>query len=536
MKRGRLTGQISLNPRAIFEPFSSHFHPRARGRAPRARMHGPRCACQLLPALPADLGQPAASAGAQLLLPELSSLATVRYCMSVVLQEAVREALKGLGGSAHRNAVTAALDAGASLDVAKESEGKQLKDIYKSIPGVSVHKKSWVLTLDGHSRISGEAAKQAVAAQAAATNPPETASSADPRTELRGNHLLEAFRTSLPYRTGTAIAGIGGVLKACAEHFVVKEVLDCEFAGQGEHVYIELLRQNSNTRDVMEALAAAFGVDCQAIGVAGLKDKHAVTQQHFSLPLPPSLSAAEIVSMASSCCACTVLGEPRRHTHKLRRGTNVGNHFTIVVSRVDELTAEELTQRVEAVATHLRSAGWANFYGRQRFGTNGESLRKGWRTLLGMKAAAGKSKKKRKRGGGTGHGFIATLSINALQSLVFNEVLAERMRSGDVLAPQQPAAGVVAPPDSTGPWVGAQMPEPASEAIAAIEQGVLQRLKLKISDFEEAGFDGGRRPLVLPLPQDFQAAPCEDGMRFEFTLPSGAYATSLLREFMKVDD
>ena len=35
--------------------------------------------------------------------------------MSVVLQEAVREALKGLGGSAHRNAVTAALDAAASL-------------------------------------------------------------------------------------------------------------------------------------------------------------------------------------------------------------------------------------------------------------------------------------------------------------------------------------------------------------------------------------------------------------------------------------
>jgi hypothetical protein len=287
--------------------------------------------------------------------------------MSSTLEEAVRGALRSLGGSAHRNAVTAALEE-AALDVAKESEGKQLKDVYKSITGVSVHKKSWVLTLDGYERISGEAAKQAAAAQAAAAQssqppPPPPSGPADPRLQLRGDHLLEAFRAPLPHRTRACVAGIGGVLKARAEHFVVKEILaSCKHAaaaaaaaGHGEHVYIELRRRGSSTREVMEGLAAAFGLECREIGVAGLKDKHAVTQQTFSLPLPPSLSIAEVVRRASSCwsvsemsaikapcshfssvwrhhfrpsaraihihtrvwCSgCSVVGEPRRHTHK----------------------------------------------------------------------------------------------------------------------------------------------------------------------------------------------------------------------------
>jgi tRNA(Glu) U13 pseudouridine synthase TruD len=62
-----------------------------------------------------------------------------------------------------------------------------------------------------------------------------------------------------------------------------------------------------------------------------------------------------------------------------------------------------------------------------------------------------------------------------------------------------------------------------------------QRLQLRLSDFAAAGFNGGRRPLMLPLPDDFSAVPCEEGMRFTFTLPAGAYATSLLREFMKIE-
>jgi hypothetical protein len=140
---------------------------------------------------------------------------------------------------------------------------------------------------------------------------------------------------------------------------------------------------------------------------------------------------------------------------RLRRGTHAGNHFTIVVSRLDGLPTPELRQRVAAIETALRECGWPNFYGQQRFGSRGNCLRQGWRTLLGTAAAADtqeggsgrerKRKRKRERGqqrGSSGHGFVATLHINGLQSLIFNLVLAERMRSsGGVPAPCARTAG-----------------------------------------------------------------------------------------------
>ena len=50
-----------------------------------------------------------------------------------------------------------------------------------------------------------------------------------------------------------------------------------------------------------------------------------------------------------------------------------------------------------------------------------------------------------------------------------------------------------------------------------------------------AGLSGHRRVGVLPVPLDLRVGAAEEGVRFGFTLPRGAYATSLLREFMGGD-
>ena len=44
------------------------------------------------------------------------------------------------------------------------------------------------------------------------------------------------------------------VLKALPEHFRVTEVLDIELGGEGEHLWLHLLKRNLNTEDVARRL------------------------------------------------------------------------------------------------------------------------------------------------------------------------------------------------------------------------------------------------------------------------------------------
>ena len=74
------------------------------------------------------------------------------------------------------------------------------------------------------------------------------------------------------------------VIKARPEHFRVTEDLGLALDGQGEHAYFFVRKRGLNTLDVARALAEACGVRVSDVGFAGRKDKHAVTEQWFSVP------------------------------------------------------------------------------------------------------------------------------------------------------------------------------------------------------------------------------------------------------------
>ncbi len=68
----------------------------------------------------------------------------------------------------------------------------------------------------------------------------------------------------------------------------------------------------------------------------------------------------------------------------------------------------------------------------------------------------------------------------------------------------------------------------------AREARVLTHWGLSFDDFSRYPklTSGTRRPLVV-WPDDLRVGPEADGVKFEFQLPSGVYATTLLREFLK---
>src|SRR5262245_13864190 len=82
------------------------------------------------------------------------------------------------------------------------------------------------------------------------------------------------------------VPGTGGRIKQRPEDFYVEEQPLYEPSGKGEHLYLCIEKCGQTTHDVVRRLSKLFNVRRSEIGYAGLKDKRAVTRQHFSVRLP----------------------------------------------------------------------------------------------------------------------------------------------------------------------------------------------------------------------------------------------------------
>ena len=127
----------------------------------------------------------------------------------------------------------------------------------------------------------------------------------------------------LPYLTED-LPGTGGTLRARDEDFVVDEEPAYLPSGTGDHVFVRIEKRGLATPVAVTQLARALGVKDRDIGVAGMKDRHAVTTQWLSLP-PPVTPEAALAVIAEGL---RVL-EARRHGHKLRTGHVRGNRFRL---------------------------------------------------------------------------------------------------------------------------------------------------------------------------------------------------------------
>ncbi|MEW6266283.1 MAG: tRNA pseudouridine(13) synthase TruD [Thermodesulfobacteriota bacterium] len=329
------------------------------------------------------------------------------------------------------------------------------------------------------------------------------------------------------------IPGLGGAIKSGPGHFVVEELPLYEPSGQGAHVYVRLSRAGWNTRDLVKRLASIFGLKDVDVGCAGLKDKDAVAIQTFSLSLPAADEDA-VARRIETELPVRVLWA-RRHGNKLKTGHLLGNRFSVVLAGVEP----GALVRAEEIASILRSRGLANYYGPQRFGLEGDNARRGREVLQGR---------------GPRQSWLRRFLLSAFQASMFNAYLAERLErgwferllTGDV-AKKTDTGGLFDVADAeverprfesgaityTGPIYGAKMRR-ASGAPGELEQQVLSRFEVTVEALKRAGLDGSRRPARIIL-QCLTIKPHDQGLIFEFSLPKGAYATTLLREFMKND-
>ena len=320
------------------------------------------------------------------------------------------------------------------------------------------------------------------------------------------------------------------LLKAECADFVVKEQLGYDMSGDGEFVAVKVRKTDCNTLFVGEQLAKFAGISVRNMSYAGLKDRKAVTEQWFSLQMPGqptpdfsqfSLEGVEILDVT-------------RHQRKIRIGSLQGNHFEILLRNAEE--TDELKERLDFLAKN----GFPNYFTEQRFGRDGNNLTQALRWANGEIKVKDRNKR--------------SFYLSAARSEIFNLIVAKRIELG--LA-QQVLNGDILQLNGSHSWFMVD----ESEDLAQLQQRLAQQDVLLTApligeeekstvDFEHEIFTQHQalfslmrqermkaaRRAILMQPQHFQWQFEPNGLRLQFGLPAGSYATALIRELVNVEN
>ena len=372
----------------------------------------------------------------------------------------------------------------------------------------------------------------------AANQPPEASGAIDPSPHVEPERYLTAD-----------VPGIGGRLKQRPEDFLVEEMPAYEPCGEGEHIFMMIEKRELGTMELVRILAQHFGVATGAIGVAGLKDKFALTRQVVSVHAPgkkiedfPMIRDERIGVLWTDY-----------HRNKLRRGQLAGNRFSV---RIRDVRPTDVRHAL-ACFRILETSGVPNRLGEQRFGARANNHLIGRALVLGdargaidclLGPEAGEAEPPRFRSAYASGDFATALQytprrltaesaalrvlarggdharalkaidrrvieffLSAMQSAVFNAVLDARMASGTLgelgvgdiafkhdngacfaVGEADLADGALRPRldrleiSPTGPmWGGAMMR--ASGEVGVREVAALERFGLRTSDIEAFG-------------------------------------------------
>jgi tRNA pseudouridine13 synthase len=348
-----------------------------------------------------------------------------------------------------------------------------------------------------------------------------------------------------PLLTGD-LPGIGGRIKQFPEDFEVEEIPAYEPCGTGEYLYLWVEKRGMGAEFFIRQVARRLGISPGEVGTAGMKDRQAVTRQLVSVPDVGNERLAQLEGEGIRLLRVS------RHGNKLKPGHLHGNRFRILVRDV----AADANDRLPPLLARLQAGGFANYYGPQRFGREGETVQLGLSLLRRARSAEpgapgvpGAPALRAPRSP-----FLRRLALSAAQAALFNHYLGWRLMdgllqtvlAGDVMA-KRPFGGLFVAADvareqarfearetvHTGPIFGRKMFAAASSA-AAREAASLAEAGLTTEAFFGFGklLQGTRRHSVVYL-DDLAVEPGSEGVRLTFSLPAGSYATVLLREIMK---
>ena len=323
-----------------------------------------------------------------------------------------------------------------------------------------------------------------------------------------------------------------GAIKANPEDFVVVEDLGYPYDGEGEQLLVRIRKIGCNTRFVAEAIAKFLGVHQRDLSYAGMKDRHAVTEQTLCFRVPgnamPNLAGFQLEGVE--------ILQVIRHKRKLRVGALAGNAFRLVVRQISDRAAVET--RLQQIQQH----GVPNYFGEQRFGRGGNNLTqaKQWaqnqfrprdRNMKGLLLSATRS-----------HLFNQVTSARLLRDGALN-----RVQAGDALqlagrgswfvAQQEELSELQQRVDNHELRITAPLPgrgDLGSQAeVLHFEQQNLAQAEELITLLDRERVDAARRAMLV-VPKELRWNWWDDvTLEMQFWLPAGSFATSVVRELLQ---
>ena len=311
--------------------------------------------------------------------------------------------------------------------------------------------------------------------------------------------------------------------------FQVTEELGFEPSGDGEHDFLWVEKSGANTAWVGRQLARHAGVGSRDVGYAGLKDRHAVTKQWFSVRRPDRTGTDWGAFRADG----VRILQTSRNRRKLRRGAHRANRFRIALRAPG---IGDCASAVHERIARIRAHGVPNYFGPQRFGRDGGNID------LARQLHAGKALQREARG----------YALSAARSYLFNAILERRVRTG---AWDRLLSGDIANLDASGSVFAVERLAPdldercrtmdihptatlwgrgaplSTAEVARLENAVASAYPELASAVIDAGVDAASRSLRVRV-ENLECDVQTDVVWIEFRLTRGAFATAVIRELV----
>ena len=321
-------------------------------------------------------------------------------------------------------------------------------------------------------------------------------------------------------------------LRSSVDDFQVRENLSFQPSGNGNHVYLYIQKRLLNTEDLCKKIAKLANVAPRDIGYAGLKDRNAVTCQWFSVDMSGKAQPDWEKLESDRIKVLTIT----RHERKLKHGSVSSNAFQLILRDVQGDT-DQLSERLSLV----KSRGVPNYFAEQRFGIDENNLTAAQQMFTGQR----KVKNRHLRG----------LYFSVARSYLYNLILSHRVTlnawdqvmAGDAMILEGSRSFfVVEQVDEeivrrlqqgdihpSGPLWGKGELATQGEA-RDVELEALQDCFAWQQALQDHGLEQQRRALRLLIGDLYWEFNDPGVLQLTFTLPSGAYATSVVRELVNV--
>ncbi len=228
--------------------------------------------------------------------------------------------------------------------------------------------------------------------------------------------------------------------KSSNEDFIVNEIMALDFTDEGEHLWLHMQKSGMNTAYLAKLLSEWADIPLRDVGYSGLKDRHALTTQWFSLRIPKKqLPPTDFAPIDLGANETVKILTQHWHNKKLNRGAHRANEFIITLRDIafaDDLAAADSYHNtdnhnkalVDEQLQRLGKTGVPNYFGPQRFGHGGNNIREALRLFAQpiQSVSPTTKKNKRKRAPREQH----TMALSAARSLIFNDILAVRVIDG----------------------------------------------------------------------------------------------------------